>query len=85
MGILITFRLEITSSSTIQILPSIQPIIRKVTTVIRTPAWISPPFGPDQDAYSKPVIQPSDLLNQRKSIENGINSLFPVIFVDSPL
>ena len=81
---------EKTSSSAIQILPSIQPIVKRVTTAIRTPAWISPPFGPDGDIYSEDQYQnsinePSELLNLRKTIENGINSLFPCVIADSPL
>ena len=77
------------SSSAIQILPSIQCIAKKVTTVIRTPTWISPPFGPDQDSYSKDenqdsVVESGDLLSLRKSIENGINGLFPCVFANSP-
>lgn len=78
------------SSSAIQILPAVQLIAKKVATVIRTPTWISPPFGPDQDMYSKDqnqdsVVEPNDLLKLRKSIENGINGLFPYVFADSPL
>ena len=82
--------MKIPSSSAIQILPSIQLIVKKVTTVIRTPTWISPPFGPDQEIYSEDraqdsVVEPGDLLNLRKRIENGINGYFPFIFADSPL
>ncbi len=78
------------SSSAIQILPSIQPIVKKLTTIIRTPAWISPPFGPDQVTYSKDenqdsVVEPSVLLNIRKSNENSLNSFFACVFADSPL
>ena len=78
------------SSSGVQILPAIQPIAKRVTTVIRTPTWISPSFGPDQDTYSKDqnqdsVVKPSDLLKLRKGIENGLNSLFPAVFADGPV
>ena len=78
------------SSSAIQILPSIQPIVKRLTTVIRTPTWISPPFGPEQETYSKgkypaSVVEHSGLLKMRKSNENGLNGLFPYVFADSPL
>lgn len=78
------------SSSGVQILPAVQLIAKKVTAVLRTPTWISPPFGPDQDMYSKDQNQDSavelnNLLKLRKSIENGVNGLFPFVFADSPL
>ena len=31
------------------------------------------------------MVEPGELLNLRKSIENGINGLFPFVFADSPL
>ncbi|KAL9005083.1 MAG: hypothetical protein Q9188_002130 [Gyalolechia gomerana] len=78
------------SSSGIQILPAIQPIVKKLTTVIRTPTWISPPFGPDEDGCKEKEIQqaadkPGLLLHLRKEYESQINGLFRYVFADSPL
>ena len=78
------------SSSAIQILPSIQPIAKRITSVIRTPTWITPPFGPDQRTYDEDKrknsrIFPADLLKHRKSIENRLNGMFPAFLADNPL
>ena len=80
---------RISSSSAIQILPSIQRIAKRITTVIRTPTWISPPFGPDQESFGKDegqdsTVESGDLLSLRKSIEDGINGFFRFAFADSP-
>ena len=74
-------------SSAIQILPTIQPVVKRLTTFIRTPTWISPPFGPDPESCSNPEtkIDPKDIMKQRKVNENHLNSLFPAVFADSPL
>ncbi|KAK4932062.1 hypothetical protein LTR66_016000, partial [Elasticomyces elasticus] len=68
-------------SSGIQILPAIQSIVGQLTTFIREPTWISPPFGMDQHVYTKDEIaefikKPEVLSGVRKANESGLNSMF---------
>jgi hypothetical protein len=71
------------SSSGIQILPTIQPIVSQLTTFIREPTWISPPFGTDQRIYSKDEKaqfrgSPEVLLQLRKANETKNNSMLGI-------
>jgi len=74
-------------SSAIQIVPSLQPIVKHMTTFIRSPTWISSNFaaqhaGPDGKnfAYSeqqmKEFADPNKLLAYRKKIEHDFNKLY---------
>ena len=78
------------SASAIQILPSIQPLVNNLTTFIRNPTWISPPFGNEQRTYSESELEefknkPGVLLRLRKDNENRINGLLDLIFKGSAL
>jgi hypothetical protein len=71
------------SSSGIQVLPKIQPIVGKVTTFIREPTWVSPVQGLQQHVYSaqehKDFEQKSGVLTEyRKNIERGLNGQFGI-------
>lgn len=78
------------SASAIQMLPSIQPLVNNLTTYIRNPTWISPPFGNEQRTYSESELEdfknkPGVLLRLRKENENRINGLSDFIFEGSAL
>lgn len=67
------------SSSGIQILPTIQPILSQLTTFIREPTWISPPFSTDQRIYGEDEKaqfrdNPETLMQLRKANETNNNS-----------
>jgi len=69
------------SSSGIQILPAIQPIVAQLTTFVREATWIAPPFGMDQHVYTeeeKTAFKdtPAILAELRKANESGLNSMF---------
>lgn len=68
-------------SSGIQILPAIQPKVKKLTTFIRGPTWVSPSPGLQQHFYTPAekllfTSSPSTLLTLRKLNETAINCLF---------
>lgn len=70
-----------TSSSGIQVLPTIQPHVNKVTTFIREPTWVSPVQGLEQHIFSEQerrdfANKPGALLEYRKGIETGLNGQF---------
>ncbi|KAF2852465.1 FAD/NAD(P)-binding domain-containing protein [Plenodomus tracheiphilus IPT5] len=65
-------------SSSIQILPAIQPHIKKLTTFIREPTWLSPVQGLEQHVYSEDetpnfVTKPHTLLDYCKNIKRSLN------------
>lgn len=71
------------SSSGIQVLPKIQPIVSKVTTFIREPTWVSPVQGLEQHVYSDKekyefATKPGTLLDYRKGVEKGLNGQFGI-------
>jgi Predicted flavoprotein involved in K+ transport len=74
-------------SSAIQIVPSIQPIVKHLTTFIRSPTWISVNFaaqhaGPDGKNFKYSEEQLKDfqddekLLAYRRKIEHDFNKLY---------
>jgi cation diffusion facilitator CzcD-associated flavoprotein CzcO len=68
-------------SSGIQVLPTIQPKVPKVTTFIREPTWVSPVQGLEQHVFSPQELhdfehKPGALLAYRKEIEEGLNGQF---------
>lgn len=73
-------------SSAIQILPSIQPIVKHLTTFIRGPTWISSNFAaqhtPEGKNFEYTAEQkeefrdPAKLLAYRKKIEHDFNQLY---------
>ena len=69
------------SSSGIQILPAIHPIVKTITTFIREPTWVSPVQGMEQYVYTEAEKEefarhPAVLTELRKANESGLNGLF---------
>lgn len=68
-------------SSGIQVLPTIQPHVPKVTTFIREPTYVSPVQGLEQHVFSPQELhefanKPGTLLKYRKEVESGLNGQF---------
>lgn len=68
-------------SSGIQVLPTIQPHVRKVTTFIREPTYVSPVQGLEQHVFTPQELHdfantPGTLLQYRKQVETGLNGQF---------
>lgn len=64
-------------------LPNIQPYVKKVTTFIREPTWVSPVQGLEQHVFSESeklefAAKPGVLLEYRKSVERGLNGQFGI-------
>jgi cation diffusion facilitator CzcD-associated flavoprotein CzcO len=65
------------------VLPTIQPIVSKLTTFIREPTWVSPVQGLEGHAYTKEEMEefatkPEVLLAYRKNIEQNLNAQFGI-------
>ena len=76
------------SSSGIQVLPSIQPHVQKVTTFIREPTYVSPVQGLEQHTFTPQELhdfanKPGALLEYRKQIETGLNGQFSLFLKDT--
>ncbi|KAF2013914.1 FAD/NAD(P)-binding domain-containing protein [Aaosphaeria arxii CBS 175.79] len=70
-------------SSGIQVLPTIQPHVSKVTTFIREPTWVSPVQGLEQHVFSDQerlefATKPQALVDYRKNVERGLNGQFGI-------
>ncbi|PVI02171.1 FAD/NAD(P)-binding domain-containing protein [Periconia macrospinosa] len=68
-------------SSGIQVLPTIQPYVKKCTTFIREPTWVSPVQGLEQHVFSDQerlefATKPDILTNYRRDVERGLNGQF---------
>ncbi|KAJ9615416.1 hypothetical protein H2200_001491 [Cladophialophora chaetospira] len=77
-------------SSGIQILPALQPDVKKITTFMRSPTWISPPVGNEQRAYtvkekSQFKDHPEELTKIRKEIDLKQHGLFPLFLRNTDL
>ncbi|KAG6831614.1 hypothetical protein H0H87_004676 [Tephrocybe sp. NHM501043] len=75
-------------SSGIQVLPAVQPKVKKLTTFIRRATWVSPTQGFEQHVYSPAERElfssdPTAHLAYRKKQETGTNSIFPMFFAGS--
>ncbi|KAI1121651.1 FAD/NAD(P)-binding domain-containing protein [Nemania abortiva] len=78
-------------ASAVQILPTIQPIVRKVKIIIRTPPWVLVPnistetsvFTPDQ--VEEFVKKPELLMTLRQENERFMNGLFPIYMKNTVL
>lgn len=60
----------------------------KITTFIRSPTWIIPPFASEQHVYSEEErhifeSDPNAHLKYRKELETNGNSVFPLFLADS--
>lgn len=70
-------------SSGIQVLPAILPKVRKITTFIREPTWVSPVQGMEQHIFSPAekeafATKPGLLTEYRRGIERGLNGQFGI-------
>jgi cation diffusion facilitator CzcD-associated flavoprotein CzcO len=77
-------------SSGIQVLPTIQPKVPKVTTFIREPTWVSPVQGLEQHVYTDHekvefATKPGVLTQYRKQIERGLNGQFGIFMKNSEI
>lgn len=75
-------------SSGIQVLPTIRPMAKHVTTFIREPTWVSPVQGLEQHVYSDEERrdferEPRVLTQYRKNIERGLNGQFSIFLKDT--
>lgn len=75
-------------SSGIQVLPTIQPHVRKVTTFIREPTYVSPVQGLEQHVFTPQerhdfANKPGALLKYRKTVETGLNGQFSLFLKDT--
>ncbi|KAL5340907.1 hypothetical protein BJX70DRAFT_359905 [Aspergillus crustosus] len=75
-------------SSGIQVLPAILPEVKKVTTFIREPTWVSPVKGMEQHIFSPEEKQAfasdsAHLTEYRKDIERGMNGQFAIFLRDT--
>lgn len=78
------------SSSGIQVLPTIQPIVKKLTTFIRSPTWVAPAQGQAQHVFTEQekkdfATKPGVLTEYRKKEERTLNSIFSLFLKDHPL
>ncbi|ORY06899.1 hypothetical protein BCR34DRAFT_489804 [Clohesyomyces aquaticus] len=70
-------------SSGIQVLPTIQPHVSKVTTFIREPTWVSPVQGLEQHVFTEKerldfATKPDVLTEYRRNVERGLNGQFGI-------
>ena len=68
-------------ASAVQILPQIQPFADQITTFVRSPTWLLPFVGGDQNTYTQYEIEnfetcPGALTKLRKTNEAFVNSYF---------
>ena len=71
-------------------MPTIQPVVRQLTTFIREPTWISPPWGTDQRTFTEEEKrkfrdQAETLMRYRKTNETNNNSMLGLYFPDTKL
>ncbi|KAG6840576.1 hypothetical protein C0991_005765 [Blastosporella zonata] len=75
-------------SSGLQVLPAIQPKVKKLTTFIRRPTWVFPTQGFEQHIYTpfeRALFSsdPAAHLAYRKQQETGSNNVFPMFLAGS--
>ncbi|KAI1463441.1 FAD/NAD(P)-binding domain-containing protein [Daldinia caldariorum] len=68
-------------SSAVQILPTIQPIVKNVTIFIRSPTWLLPDISTEAGQFTKDEIdkfknEPETVLALRQDNERTMNSIF---------
>jgi len=83
-----TQKLTSPRSSGIQVLPTIQPKVERVTTFIREPTWVSPVQGLEQHVFSAQELadfatKPGVLTTYRKEVESGLNGQFGIFLKDT--
>ncbi|KAI1653962.1 FAD/NAD(P)-binding domain-containing protein [Daldinia decipiens] len=68
-------------SSAVQILPTIQPIVKNVTIFIRSPTWVLPDISTEAGQFTREEIEkfkkePETVLELRRTNERTMNSIF---------
>ncbi|KAF3063483.1 putative sterigmatocystin biosynthesis monooxygenase stcW [Daldinia childiae] len=68
-------------SSAVQILPTIQPIVKNVTIFIRSPTWVLPDISTEAGQFTREEIEkfkeePETVLELRQTNERTMNSIF---------
>ncbi|KAI3328973.1 FAD/NAD(P)-binding domain-containing protein [Xylariaceae sp. AK1471] len=68
-------------SSAVQILPAIQPLVKRVKIIVRSPTWVLPDIGSKNRPYTPEEIaqftqEPHSLLTLRQVNEQTMNSIF---------
>jgi cation diffusion facilitator CzcD-associated flavoprotein CzcO len=83
-------------ASAVQLLPAIQPLCKSIDMYIRTPSWISPPYGlpADHNGAMNPEYTPEAKsafrqdaalsLQTRKGIESKFNEMYAAFFKGTP-
>ncbi|KAG9496517.1 hypothetical protein J7337_011293 [Fusarium musae] len=81
-------------ASAIQLVPSIQPLVRDMKVFIRTPSWIAPPVAlPDPNATNYTYtpeeravfeVNKEMYLDTRKGLEDQFNGMFRLFIKSSP-
>ncbi|KAL4807424.1 hypothetical protein BDV18DRAFT_168298 [Aspergillus unguis] len=80
--------------SAIQIVPQLQPVVKRLISINRSPCWITPEFGEkfaNRDTnFSEEQKQiwaenPQVFLQYRKSVENEMNHLFGLHYKDAKI
>ncbi|KAI1106978.1 monooxygenase [Jackrogersella minutella] len=69
------------SSSAVQILPAIQPIVKRAKIFIRSPVWVLPDISSESGKFSPQQLQgfinnPQSVLEMRQNNERTMNSIF---------
>ncbi|KAL7627403.1 hypothetical protein AAE478_001596 [Parahypoxylon ruwenzoriense] len=77
-------------SSAVQILPAIQPIVKRAKIFIRSPVWVLPDISTESGRYSpeqinKFVNDPQSVLELRQNNERTMNSIFTMYMKDTVL
>ncbi|KAI6088043.1 FAD/NAD(P)-binding domain-containing protein [Hypoxylon rubiginosum] len=77
-------------SSAVQILPAIQPIVKRAKIFIRSPVWVLPDISSESGKYSleqieKFVKDPRAVLELRQNNERTMNSIFTMYMKDTIL
>ncbi|KAG6840956.1 hypothetical protein C0991_003016 [Blastosporella zonata] len=76
-------------STGVQVVPTIQPIVEKLSVFVRHPTWVAPVQSFQQHVYTPAELEnfhsdPAALLAYRKVQENVMNSMFRMFIADSP-
>ncbi|KAI1342701.1 FAD/NAD(P)-binding domain-containing protein [Xylariaceae sp. FL0016] len=77
-------------SSAVQILPTIQPIVKNVTIFVRSPTWVLPDISTEAGQFSAEEIErfvnePETVLKLRQDNERTMNSIFSMYLKDTIL
>lgn len=74
-------------SSAVQILPTIQPLVRSITIFIRSPIWVLPDISAEATNFTQEEIEnfvnnPQTVLELRQNNERTMNSIFSMLLIN---